>query len=49
MSYDDLNTRMAMEYTSFSLAKEHNENIRVPQVPDTDKNSFTALLSKYKK
>lgn len=49
MSYDDLNTRMAMEYTSFSLAKEHNENIRVPQVPDEDKNSFAALLSKYKK
>lgn len=49
MSYDDLNTRMAMEYTSFSLAKEHNENIRVPQVPEEDKNSFAALLSKYKK
>ena len=48
MTLDELNTRLAMEYTSFSMAKEQDEEIRVPQVPK-ESNSFAQLLSKYKK
>lgn len=48
MTLDELNTRLAMEYTSFSMAKEQDEEIRVPQVPK-ESNAFAQLLSKYKK
>lgn len=51
LSLDALNSRLALEYTSFSMAKEQNEDIRIPQVHTADEpmSAFAQLLSRYKK
>lgn len=51
LTLDALNSRLALEYTSFSMAKEQNEDIRIPQVHTADEpmSAFAQLLSRYKK
>ena len=49
MSISEMNNRFALEYTSFSMAKEQNEEIRVPQLPQEETSALARILSKYKK
>lgn len=51
LSLEALNSRLALEYTSFSMAKEQNEDVRIPQVhvSDEPQSAFALLLSRYKK
>lgn len=49
MSINEMNTRFALEYTSFSMAKEQNEEIRVPQLPQEEPSALARILNKYKR
>ena len=48
MSVNDLNTRCAVEYTNFSMAKEKGEEIRIPQNP-RENSALATILERYKK
>lgn len=49
MTIDEMNTRFALEYTSFSMAREQNEEIRVPQLPQEEPSALARILNKYKR
>ena len=49
MTIDEMNTRFAMEYTSFSMAREQNEEIRVPQLPQEEPSALARILKNYKR
>ena len=49
MPIDEMNTRFAMEYTSFSMAREQNEEIRVPQLPQEEPSALARILKNYKR
>ena len=49
MSISEMNTRFAMEYTRFSMAKEQNEAVRVPQLPQEEPSALARILTKYKR
>lgn len=49
MTINDLNTRCAVEYTTFSMAKENGEEIRIPQPAVEPESALFTLLKKYKR
>lgn len=49
MTIDEINNRFALEYTSFSMAREQDEEVRVPNVPQEETSALARILNKYKK
>lgn len=48
-SVKDLTTQLSLQYTSFSMAKELNEEVRVPQAPQENFSALAQILNNYKK
>ena len=49
LSVDALNTRLALEYTQFSMAKNQGEEIRIPQPQQEEESALVKYLKKYVK
>lgn len=50
LTIDELSTRCAVAYTTFSMAKENGEEVRIPQPKaQEDEPALFAILKKYKR
>lgn len=47
LSVDALNTKLALEYTQFSMAKNQGEEIRIPQPQQEEESALVKYLKKY--